>query len=75
MRTYFKRLSRDLKTALAVIFWVSVGAQDMELEIYAQFHSNVVFKFEFGEKKEQKMTDFRATAWDISPRLSPFINV
>ena len=47
----------------------------MELEIYAQFHSNVVFKFEFGEKKEPKMTDFRATAWDVSPRLSPFINV
>ncbi len=34
----------------------------MELEIYAQFPSNVVFKFELGEKKEPKLTDFRATA-------------
>ena len=34
----------------------------MELEIYVQFHLNFVFKFEFGEKKEPKTTDFRASA-------------
>ena len=62
IHTYFKRLSRDLKTAFPVVFWFRWEPKTWNLIFRPTFHSNVVFKIESGEKIEPKMTEFRATA-------------